>query len=263
MKNYSGNELAYELATNGFFVFKNVVNNETVDIAKTKLLEIYNSEINEYGDEFLKSTGELGQLRALILKDSFFEKFVRSDFINKILNDHLTPAAILHLINGIVTKASVSHNQASFHRDFPKPFSSSRPLSLNIFYPLVDFDKKFGGTYFLPGSHKLEEFPSEEIIKNSAVQINCSAGDVIIFDSMLVHAGGKNSSDEVRFAINTQFTFPFIKQQIDLAEYYKSKKLHMDEEVEQRLGCWSIPPKSTKEFRFGKNGKRTYRSGQG
>ena len=263
MRLFDGDEVAYELETSGICVVKSVLSEELIANAKAKLSDIYKQDLKEYGEDWLASSGELGQLRALVLRDKFFEVFVKSDFIDGVLERFLSPTSILHLINGIVTKPSEKHNQSKFHRDFAKPFISNRPLSLNIFYPLVDFGEDFGGTYFLPGSHKVEGFPSNSAIKRTAKQINCSAGDAIIFDSMLIHAGASNQSNQTRFAINTQFTLPFIKQQIDLPVYYETTSFVFQEEIEQRLGCWSVAPKSTKEFRFGKNGRRTYRSGQG
>lgn len=260
---FSKNKEAYKFNTDGYFIKKNVLKKNQISQAKQLIKKYLIEDQNLYGAKFLKNKGEIGQIRSLILRNKWFEIFCNSKFVNKILNDYLSDKSILHLINGIVTSPNIKHNQASFHRDFPKSFICSKPLSINIFYALTKFDGKTGGTWVVPGSHKIESFPKSETIDSNKIQINCNAGDALIFDSMLVHGSGKNYTKSKRFAINTQFTYPFIKQQIDLPEMYKNIKFKLTKKVEQRIGCWTIPPKSIDEFRHGVNGKRTYRSGQG
>jgi ectoine hydroxylase-related dioxygenase (phytanoyl-CoA dioxygenase family) len=70
----------------------------------------------------------------------------------------------------------------------------------------------------LPGSHRHEVFPSEEFLRRHECGIEAPAGSVILLDAMLYHRGGHNTSPEVRRAVNTTYTLPLIKQQIDLSK---------------------------------------------
>lgn len=262
-KEFTKSRDSYDLATKGFFIKKNILSKYEIKETVKLLDKLINEDLKTYGSEFLRQKGESGQIRALILRDRWFEKFSNSKFIDSTLKEHLISTGILHLMNGIVTTPNAVHNQSSFHRDFPKPFISSRILSLNIFFALTKFNKETGGTWIVPGSHRIETFPKPDIIEKNKIQINCNPGDVLIFDSMIIHGSGTNFSKKKRYAINSQFTYPFIKQQIDLPEFCKKLNISLKSRVNQRIGGWSISPKSIDEFRYGVNGKRTYRSKQG
>ncbi len=261
---YSASKIMFDLDSVGYSIMKSVLSPEEVRTTIDRLRNLRDEEVSIYGDSFLKSKGEYGQIRAPICRDSWFDMFARSVFVDEVLNSCLYDSSILHLMNGIVTSPNVKHNQALFHRDFPKPFVANRPLSVNIFYALTEFNGTTGGTWLVPGSHKLVDFPSQSLIEENKIQLHCAPGDVIVFDSMLVHASGINTSGDYRYALNTQFTLPFIKQQLDMPEFLKKcDRPTPDDLVFQRMGGWTIPPKSIDEFRHGVNGERTYKSSQG
>ena len=135
-------------------------------------------------------------------------------------------------------------------------------LSLNFLIAFDKFTKTNGGTYVIPGSHTNPELPSQKYISSDEKQITCPAGSLIILDSNLWHRGGVNLSSRPRRAINQQYTRPFIKQQIDYP-YLLGSKIDLETKLAQRLGYWSIPPKSLEEFRVNDPSKRTYRAEQG
>jgi len=261
---YSQSKIMYDLSSVGYSVVKNVLSSEEVRITVQYLKKLMDDDIAIYGDSFLRNKGELGQIRAPICRDAWFDIFAHSNFVDEILKSCLYDTSILHLMNGIITSPGFEHNQASFHRDFPKPFVANRPLSINIFYALTEFNKATGGTWLVPGSHKLVDFPSKSIIEKNKIQLTCGPGDVLVFDSMLIHASGINTSEDDRYSLNTQFTLPFVKQQLNMPEFLKiCDRQPPDSLVFQRMGGWTIPPKSVDEFRYGVSGERTYRSNQG
>jgi len=261
---FEGSKESYEFTTKGFFIRKNIIPHLLIEKSIKKIETLQTEEINLFGEEFLRNSGELGQIRALICRDPFFEIYCTTPFVDEILKTYLLDTSILHLMNGIVTTPNNLHNQAKFHRDLAKPFLTTPPLSINIFYALTEFTADTGGTWVVPGSHKLREFPSKEIIESTKVQIECEAGDAIIFDSTLVHASGINFSDSKRYALNTQFTPAFLKQQINLPMLaIENECVFADSKTIQRIGAHAIPPNNLKEFRYGINGERTYRGNQG
>ena len=226
--------------------------------------EIHDDQLNQYGSEFLSQINEFGTLRSMFEFNNLFFDLILNQTIDEYINSILTDTAILHLQNGIVVFPNVSHNQSKYHKDFAKPFLSNRPLSLNTFIIIDDFTPETGATFIIPGSHLFEKMPSEKYLKENAVQISAVPGDVLIFDSTLWHCSGVNSSGKIRRAINQQFTYPFIKQQLDYPGYL-SKKVNIDYEskLAQRLGFWTVPPKGVGEYRVSDPKLRTYRSGQG
>ena len=126
----------------------------------------------------------------------------------------------------------------------------------------LDQFKESGATFFIPGSHKFKEKPSQEYIEQNEVQIYANPGDVIFFDSMLWHKSGNNISNKPRRAINHQYTKPFIKQQISYPDLLKDK-VAIETQLAQILGMWTIPPKTLDEYRVDNPSERTYRGGQG
>ncbi len=148
-----------------------------------------------------------------------------------------------------------------FHRDFNKQFFSDKPLSINAFWVIDEFNENTGGTWVVPYSHKFLSWPSDDFLNSTAIQISANPGSVIFFDSRIIHKGGINRSNKPRRAINHQFTLPFIKQQVDFPSMLKDK-IDKESKLAQTLGFWTIPPKSIEEFRADPE-NRTYRSGQG
>jgi ectoine hydroxylase-related dioxygenase (phytanoyl-CoA dioxygenase family) len=84
---------------------------------------------------------------------------------------------------------------------------------------------------------------------------------LLVFDSRLYHRGGTNTSGAPRRSLNLQYTRPFIKQQINLAELLHDR-VDPDSALAQTLGMWSVPPPSLRAFRV-PPAQRTYRAGQG
>jgi ectoine hydroxylase-related dioxygenase (phytanoyl-CoA dioxygenase family) len=85
---------------------------------------------------------------------------------------------------------------------------------LNALFCLDPFTAQNGGTYVVPASHKVADFPSDAAI--TSCQISAPEGSFIIMDSMVFHRGGVNATDRPRRAVNPAYSIPFIRQQIDL-----------------------------------------------
>jgi len=109
------------------------------------------------------------------------------------------------------------HHQSAWHRDLPhQEFVSSRPLAVNVYICLEHFSRETGGTAFLPFSHREEKLPSRESLAALEVQPEVAAGSAIVFDSMLFHRAGRNTSNRIRRGVNQVFTTGILRQQIDL-----------------------------------------------
>ena len=250
-----------KIAKNGFTIIENVLlDNECKNISD-KLDIINEEEQNEFGIERLEKINENGILRSLLLKDEKFTDLIIHPKVYPIISTIVGETAILHLQNAIIVFPQKKHGQSHFHRDFPKDFVSSKPLSINAFWVIDEFNSETGATWVVPKTHKMENWPSEEFLEKNAIQISAKAGSVLVFDSMLIHRGGSNVSNITRRAVNHQYTRPFIKQQIDLPRYL-GDKYDKESKIGQVLGYWSIPPKSVEQFRCEPK-ERTYRSGQG
>lgn len=255
-------EYLEQLDRNGFFIVEDLFIKSELETIREKMDLIWEKQLQKYGEKLLTSIGDYGVARAMMEENELFMNLIIEDRIFQFVKATVGDTAILHLQNGILLFPSLNHNQAKYHKDFPKPFISSKILSINTFILVDDFTEKNGGTWIVPGSHKYVELPSDQYLKQNQIQIKGKAGSVIIFDSMLWHKGGRNKSGKVRRAINQQYTKPFIKQQLDYPSFLK-RKIEMESKLAQTLGMWTLPPKCLDDYRVLDPKLRSYRGGQG
>jgi ectoine hydroxylase-related dioxygenase (phytanoyl-CoA dioxygenase family) len=250
-----------EVDIRGYAVVERVLSDAEVAEFSCRLDGVWQQQCDEYGEAALRQTGEWGVCRALLQYDFAFAPFVRHPLTMSVLARTVGETAILHLINGIIAFPQQLSNQTVFHRDFAKPFRSDQLLSVNAFWLLDDFSATTGATWFVPHSHHLSFTPSDAYMARFAEQIQAPRGSVVVFDSRVYHCGGANTSLQPRRAINLQYTRPFIKQQINLAELLRGR-VDRDSPLAQTLGMWAIPPADVRTFRL-PPAQRTYRGGQG
>ena len=151
--------------------------------------------------------------------------------------------------NGIVNLPVGTHAQASYHRDLPyQHFVSSRPLAVSALFCIEPFRPETGATTVIPGSHRIEPFPSAEVAAALDVPVRAEPGSFIVFDSMLFHRAGVNTSGAPRRAVNHVYTVPIIAQQISLPAALNGR--HADDPaVRQLLGYDTEPAHSAMDWR--------------
>ena len=94
------------------------------------------------------------------------------------------------------------------HRDggsfLPTPEGADRhavlPLSAQSMFALVEFTADNGATRFVPGSHNINIDPAK-VRSDEEFRFTCSPGTVLVYDSRLVHGGGANTTNQVRYSL--------------------------------------------------------------
>jgi len=206
-----------ELSIQGFTILKSVINAEELQITRKKLDEVYAIQENAFGKENLVAIKELDMARCPLAYDDYFLSIALHHRITKLVEKLIGNYYILHLQNGIINRPNLIHHQSSWHRDLPyQDFVISKPLALSALWCIDPFNEKTGGTLAVPFTHKLDALPSAEYVEKYSVTVNTEAGDDILFDSMLYHRSGSNTSDMVRRGINNIYTTPILKQQINI-----------------------------------------------
>lgn len=202
------------------------------------------------GEEVLQRIGESNTVRALLAYNDIFLDVIRAPKILEICKRLLGDYFILMLQNATINPPNRrGHHQSAYHRDLPyQHFVSSRPLAVNALLCLDPFSAETGSTFILPGSHKIEAFPSDSYVRKMELSTVARAGTFIVFDSMMYHRAGINRSAEARYAINTCYALPILKQQISLPALLKGKWSD-DTKLAQLLGYQSEPPHSVQEWR--------------
>ncbi|MBL4625324.1 MAG: phytanoyl-CoA dioxygenase family protein [Flavobacteriales bacterium] len=216
---------AEEIKVKGFTIIPDILSFDEVELAKTKVHSVYETQLNELNKEVFDSIGDYDIARALLVYDEFFlKKIVCNPTLISLLTATLGKQFIIKEQNAIINRAHSPNYQLKWHRDLLyQHFIISRPLAISALFCLEDFTEINGGTFVLPGSHKTEKFPSEFYIKANEQCVNAPKGSAIVFDSMLYHRAGRNVSDNNRIGINNMFVQPFMKQAISFPKMLNGK----------------------------------------
>lgn len=185
--------------------------------------------VETHGEALLRSINELHTIRSPLTHggDVFLRMAFNANLLDT-LGKLITGKFILSQQNGVINPPQESYSQASWHRDLPyQHFLSTTPLAINALFCVDDFTIANGATFVLPASHKTEAFPSPGYVQRNAVQVEAKAGSFILLDCMMFHAGGFNTTDSERRAVNHLYNIPFFKQQIVIRDHMKSHNLSL------------------------------------
>lgn len=221
----------------------------------------------EVGIERLTRAGELGVLRLMLKFEPVFLRLLELPELLAIVDATVSPTAILHLQNGFILPSyppgevpSVFQNR--YHTDFPRHLNGY-VASVNALFAVDRFTRDNGATFVVPGSHQSADPPAEAALAAMGFPVECEAGSMLVFDSMLWHAAGANVSGRVRLAINHQFTRSWIKQQIDYVRALgEAVVLGQPSRTQQLLGQYTRVVTSLDEY-YRPEAERLYRGGQG
>ncbi|ERL99472.1 protein involved in biosynthesis of mitomycin antibiotics/polyketide fumonisin [Rhodobacteraceae bacterium HIMB11] len=226
-----------EIKRNGYTVLKDVLNrgdcarlSENLDDVKLKI----DHKLAQKGICFDK---DANNVRCPLAYDESFIQLALNDTVVSFCREVLGKNIVLLMQNGVINAPDTPQFQSNWHRDLNyQHFTSSIPLALNFLFCLDDFTRSNGATRVLPGTHLIEEFPSEKFIDKYAIDIECKAGDVIILDAMLFHASGKNSThNQKRRGINHVVGKPFFAQQLDIPTMIQN---HLHSELDLDPGAF-------------------------
>lgn len=96
------------------------------------------------------------------------------------------------------------------HMDWPSIQSSNN--SVVVWVPLVDVNKENGSLILYPGTHKQEhEYTIEggfakTNYKGESIQPELKVGDIIIFNTKLIHESGEIFDDSIRWSASFRYT---------------------------------------------------------
>lgn len=214
-----------EIRVSGYTVVPDVLSQSELAIVGAKLDEIYQAQVKEIGGEQrLAEINDVNIVRLLLAYDDYFLKVATTPKILEVVERLLSDYFILMQQNAIINPPGLENYQTSWHRDLAyQHFISTRPLAISALFCIDNFSEESGGTWVLPGSHKVEIFPSQPYVEKNERAIVATAGSVVVFDSMLYHRAGHNRSTFTRRALNHVYTLPFLKQQISLPDALQGK----------------------------------------
>jgi ectoine hydroxylase-related dioxygenase (phytanoyl-CoA dioxygenase family) len=254
------------LQCEGVVVVDHVIDDALLVRVRDAMYRVHEEIKADVGSERLERAGELGVLRLMLRYDPVFYRLLELPHVLSVVDATLSETAVLHLQNGLVLSPLAGDApdvfQLRFHRDFPR-ILNGYPMSVNTFLAIDEFTPENGGTTFVPGTQQVESTPSATYVRSAAVQAECPAGSMIVFDSTILHAAGENRSSKDRLAINQQFTRSYLKQQIDYVRALGEETvLAQAPRTQQLLGWYTRVVTSLDEY-YRPSDERFYRAGQG
>jgi ectoine hydroxylase-related dioxygenase (phytanoyl-CoA dioxygenase family) len=253
----------------GYAVVERVLDGDVLSRTRDAMYRCRAAILTDIGEDRLARAGELGVLRLMMKYEPVFFEFLRLRQLLAVVDAIVSPTAILHLQNGFILPSASAQNsagrgrfQSTYHQDFPRVLNGY-VASVNVFFSIDDFTSVNGATWVIPGTHQRAIPPADETRDANAVCVECPAGSMIVFDSTLWHAAGRNVSGGDRLAINHQFTRSFFKQQIDYVRALGDRVIvSLDPRTQQLLGWYTRVVTSLDEY-YRPAEERLYRSGQG
>ena len=205
----------------GFVILPSEIKNEEMTIIADNFEEVK----NDYSSKYFENKKNNFSIRGLFSFNRCFLNLARNEKLNQFLKLLFDGVFILNQQNGLINSPTSKYSQAKWHRDLPyQHFVSSKNIAINVIYCIDKFIINNGSTLVLPYSHLFENFPSDKFVINNELPIIAKPGDFIVVNAMTFHKGGINKSSRDRRGINSLYSIPYIRHQIDLASLkYKYK----------------------------------------
>jgi ectoine hydroxylase-related dioxygenase (phytanoyl-CoA dioxygenase family) len=192
----------------------------------------------------LAEIGEHETLRCCLAHDEAFVRLASNPNVLDVCRQLLGDYIVLTQQNAIVNPPGRAHRQTACHRDLPyQHLVSSRPLAVSALFCVDPFTRENGATVVLPGTHKVEQFPTTTLAAEIEQAVEAPAGSFLVFDSMLFHRAGHNASSMPRRGVNHVYGRPFIGQQISLPDVLGGR--YADDPALARLLGYETRPASS------------------
>jgi ectoine hydroxylase-related dioxygenase (phytanoyl-CoA dioxygenase family) len=208
----------------GFAVAPSVLDAETVARLNAGVDRAYERQCQEVGGEAnLARINDADIARCLLAYDPDAMALATHPLMMAVARAMLGESIVLLMQNGVINRPDRRQFQTNWHRDLNyQHWVCTRPLAVSALVCLEDFTVETGGTVFLPGSHKVEQMPSFELIEREEVTPAAPAGSILFMDSMIFHRAGFNRSSRIRRAINHVIGAPILAQQVDIPAMLKA-----------------------------------------
>ena len=245
----------------GWIVYENALEPEFVEDINNSLENAYERRRQIQIMNGIEQNME-GTLHHLIEPDGFALRFLDRLYCDEEMKTFLGGNYIVNAFGGVMNSKDNRPYVQNIHRDV-RSFWGNDKIMVQMMVLLDDFTEENGATYMLSGSHKTGEKPSDSYFYENSERAIAKQGSVVLFDSNLWHAAGKNFTNGNRRALTLSFTRPQFKQQMDyprLLGYDFGETL--SDSLMQVLGYKSRVPANLYEY-YQPPSKRMYQAGQG
>lgn len=231
----------------GWAKFDSVLPLERVDAIRTALDKTYETQRElQIKNGVAASLG--GIVHCVLGFEYALDEFLADLPLYDYLSSYFAKPFILNNFGGVINFPGQESYVRNPHRDV-RDFTYDLRLMMNMLVMVDDFTIENGATHVLEGSHKTQKADEKDVFDKKSIQLTGKAGDIIVWDSNLLHAAGQNKTDKTRRALTLCFSRPYIKPSIDFLtalppEFLKSQS----EFVQILLGRDARPARDLNEF---------------
>lgn len=245
----------------GWVVYENALTLELVTKIQDDLIDAYHTRRQVQIINGIDTNME-GTLHHILERENFGLYFLNQMFCNKEILHFLGGNYILNGMSGVINMRNDRPYVQNVHRDL-RTFTGDLKMMIQMIVILDDFTVDNGATYLLSGSHKVDDKPDDEFFYKYADRAIAKRGSIILFDSNLWHAAGKNYTDNPRRVITLSFTKPYFKPQFDFPRFlgYEFGD-SLNDNLRQVIGYKARIPANLEEF-YQPVHLRMYQPGQG
>jgi len=200
-------ELA-QLDSLGYVVVPSVMSLEFRVALKQRLQRIFTEEGENAGADFKQEPG-CGRLANLVKKGDIFHHVIGNEFILNFVRSVLGSDVKLSSLNARRADPQNERRQP-LHADMGAISDENGFWVCNTVWLLDDFTAANGSIRVVPGSHRKEQLPQDNLDDPLATHpnetlITADAGDVIVMNAHLWHGGTENRTDKSRLALHAFF----------------------------------------------------------
>lgn len=222
---YKNMDYFQDIKTKGYIIIRNAVLEKQL-----AMLEVTYQQLTQFPEFSLKDKFQnSGRFQAPEIRNFVMENIGQfsKEFLPLIFNPEVYDS---NTTGAFQIKPSSKISELNPHQDAPV-IDETKENGLFVWIPLCDITEKNGAVCVLPGSHLWGNhqrslnvpWPFEKHIKllwKFMQPIYLNKGDILVWDTALVHSSFPNLSNETRIAITTTI----LPKNFDMVEYFMDKK---------------------------------------
>jgi ectoine hydroxylase-related dioxygenase (phytanoyl-CoA dioxygenase family) len=221
-----------------------------------ELSEAITQDALSYPDVFDK-----GMVHNCMTRGAKMAEILDNPLMNEFLERAFSPTCILYAYQSSSLQPNQGNYGSRVHVDCPR-FIPNYDTNMGVMFPLTDFTLDNGATFFLRGSHRNPELPTDEYFYKNAERVLCSAGDMILLNTRLVHAAGFNNTQEIRHSLTLNFCRSYMRQRFDFPRLVHPQLIEsLGDKGKRLLGMNVRMPTKLSEF-YLPPGERLYKPNQ-
>jgi ectoine hydroxylase-related dioxygenase (phytanoyl-CoA dioxygenase family) len=244
----------------GFVIIPQVIAREEVLALRPMLQKAIDTELARWSDN--PNYIDHWMVHNLMMHGEPFLRFLEHPTMHSYLSSILGDTCTVYAYTSSSMPPRGTNYSRRVHVDCPRVIPGY-VTNLGWLLALDDFTEENGATYCLPGSQMRLDTPSDEEFYSHAVRWYPKAGDAVIFNARLWHAGGENLTDRPRHALTINVCRAYMRQRFDYPRLVPDELVAKLGPVGRRfLGFNVRVPTSLDEYYVDPD-KRLYLAGQG